>query len=190
MIRQAILAALLGIIVMLAYFVLTNGILRLQARVNMKQLAAERQVYALLKQHVTEPGRYLVNPEMTPEYRFPLNEPVFSVLYGGVGHETAGGGELFGLACNFVALLLASILIGLSAERIKRSYPHKVLAFMLVGALLAVYCDLTKVGIARYPLADAGILALSDLLAWTFVGLAVAWIFKPLPAAITGLGRQ
>ena len=183
MTKQVLLATFLGVIVLLIYMILVNGIFGMQARIDMKQLAAEREVYSLLQQHVTKPGRYIVNPELTQENMFPLNKPVYSILYSGMGHEAAGRTMLYGLLFYFVALLIASTLTSLSAESVKRSYPRKVLVFILIGALIAFYSDLNKFGIGNYTLADAALLAIMDILAWTAVGLAVAWIFKP-PRAI------
>jgi len=84
---------------------------------------------------------------------------------------------------------LRSFRSAFTAARIRRGYLRKVALFMLIGALLVAYCDLTKYGISGYPLSDAGVLALMDLLAWTFVGLAVAWLFKSLPGEDLALNR-
>ena len=61
------------------------------------------------------------------------------------------------------------------------SYFRKVLFFVAIGALFAIFSDLTNFGIGRYPLKDAIILGASDIAAWTLVGLVVAWRIQPEP---------
>ncbi len=54
----------------------------------MKQIPNERQVYEMLKENIVAPGKYICNPALTSEGRFPANEPVLGVLYGSEGVET------------------------------------------------------------------------------------------------------
>ena len=65
------------------------------------------------------------------------------------------------------------------------SYPRKVLFFTAIGLLLAVYGDLMSFGIDGYPLSDALMLAAYDIMAWTLVGLVVAWRMQPEPGTAT-----
>jgi hypothetical protein len=136
----------------------------------------------MLKEHVVDPGRYVVNPELTAERRFPGGEPVFSILYGGVGHESAGRLALVGLVVFFLAPLIAAWLLSHAAQPVLFSYPRKVLFFVAIGLLFAIYTDLSAFGIGGYPMGDALVLAASHVVSWTLVGCIVAWRIRPEPA--------
>ncbi|MFG0253028.1 MAG: hypothetical protein ACF8NJ_09170 [Phycisphaerales bacterium JB038] len=180
--RRIVLAGLLGGLVLLVWTFVVNGLLGFQARLDMKQLPEERQVYELLREQVTEPGRYVCNPAVTAERRFPDHEPAFSILYGGVGHEAAGRHMLFGLVIFLAMPILAAWLLGHASERLLRSYPRKLCFFVGLGLLLAVLADLGRFGIAAYPLGDALQLAAARLLSWTLVGAVVAALVRPSAA--------
>jgi hypothetical protein len=146
---------------------------------DMNQIPNESLVYETLKANIVEPGRYTCNPEPTPDGRFPQGEPVFGVLYSGVGHESAGGLMLF----DFFSLLLAPIIgawmLSQTSQRVMSSYMRKVLFFTAIGLLFALFSDLMNYGIGNYPLNNAIILAVHSIVVWTVVGLVVAWRMKP-----------
>jgi hypothetical protein len=175
--RRVLTAGLLGGIVLIAWTFVVNGILGFQASVDMKPMPAERQVYEILREHIVEPGRYICNPEVTSKGLFPSEEPVFSVLYGGVGHEAAGGLMLVGLAVFFAAPMIGAWMLSQTSESVKSSYPRKVLFFVAIGLLFAAFSSLTNFGIGRYPFHDALLLAANQMITWALVGLVVArWI--------------
>ncbi|UCF40499.1 MAG: hypothetical protein JSW43_12335 [Gemmatimonadota bacterium] len=145
----------------------------------MNRVAEERLVYETLAQHVVEPGRYVVNPQLTPEGRFPAGEPVFSVMFGGMGHEAAGGLALFGLMLFLLAPVIAAWMLSQTSDRVMSSYSRKALFFLAIGVLFAIVADLGDLGIGGYPARDAALLAASRIIAWTLVGLVVAWRLKP-----------
>jgi hypothetical protein len=179
MTKKVLISGLLGGLTLVVWMFLVNGLLRFNSSMNMKQIPNESEVYEILKENITEPGRYTCNPELTPERRFPEGEPVFSILYGGVGHEAAGRNMLVGLVVFFLSSIVASWLLSLTSERILSSYPRKVFFFFLIGLLFALFNDLTNFGIGDYPLSDAFIFAIHDIIVWTVVGLVVAWRMKP-----------
>jgi hypothetical protein len=86
---------------------LINGLFGFRYRIDMKQVPNEAQVYQILKENITEPGRYLCNPALTESNTFPENEPVFSILYGGMGHEAAGS---FSVILDFLYAFITAIL--------------------------------------------------------------------------------
>jgi len=177
--KKVISAGLLGGVVLIAWTFVVNGILGFQARIEMKQIAAERVVYETLKEHIVDPGRYICNPELTAEGRFPEGEPVFSVLYGGVGHEAAGRFMIIGLVLFFLAPLVGAWMLSQASARVMSSYPRKVLFFVAIGLLFAIFTDLTNFGIGTYPIKDAVVLAVNHFIVWTLVGLVIAWRVKP-----------
>ncbi len=173
--KNVLLAGLLGGIMLVVSTLVFNGILGMQARIDLQTIPAERDVYESLKEHVVEPGRYICNPALTPEGRFPDNEPVFSVLYGGMGHEAAGTLALVGLIGFFIAPLLGAWLLSQASEVVLASYPRKVLFFGVIGLVIAILGDLPKYGIGNYPLTDTILLASNHIMVWVLVGLVVAW---------------
>jgi hypothetical protein len=58
--------ALLGMIVLMVWGFVINGVFGFNSRINMRQISDERKVYESLKESVVEPGRYIFNPELTP----------------------------------------------------------------------------------------------------------------------------
>jgi hypothetical protein len=179
MFKKVIIAGLLGGLTLMIWVFLVNGILGFRNRIDMKQIPDERQVYELLKDNITEPGRYICNPEMTLSNTFPDNEPVFSILYGGMGHEAAGAQSLLKLILAFIASTTGAWLLSQTSERTISSYPRKVLFFTVIGLLMGLFCDLNNYGIGGYPLDDALILVFHSIIVWTFVGLVIAWWIKP-----------
>ncbi|MBN1163721.1 MAG: hypothetical protein JXB45_04030 [Candidatus Krumholzibacteriota bacterium] len=179
MMKRVISAGLLGAVVLMAWTLIVNGVLRFQASIDMKQISAERQVYEVLKEHITDPGRYVCNPELTSDGRFPNEEPVFSVLYSGRGHESAGGLMFVGLAVFILAPMISAWMLSQMSERIKSSYARKLLFFVAIGLLFALFGDLMRFGIGSYPLKDVTAFAINHIVVWTLVGLVEAWRIQP-----------
>jgi hypothetical protein len=152
-----------------------NVILGFQVSINMKKIEGERQVYEMLKEHIVVPGRYICNPELTAEGRFPDGKPVFSILYGGVGHESAGRQMMVGLAVFFIAPMIGAWMLSQTSGRVISSYPRKVLFFAAIGLLFAVFTDMTHFGIGSYPVKDAIVFAMNNIVAWTLTGCALGF---------------
>ena len=177
--KRVIAAGLAGSVTLIAWTFVVNGLLGFQSRIDMKRIAAEREIYAVLERNIVSPGRYVINPEITDVGRFPDDRPVFSILYGGVGHESAGTLVLFGLVPFLLAPMISAWLLSQASERVLQSYARKVIFFAAIGALVAIFSDLTRFGIGGYPFGDASLLAANHLAAWTLMGFVVAWRFSP-----------
>lgn len=173
--KKVLVAGLLGWLVLIAWGFIINGMFGLNASINLNKLDKEEQVYEVLLEHVVVPGRYVVNPPLAPERQFPEGEPVFSVLYSGVGHETAGAFLTLRLVANFLIVLVAVWMLSQASDRVLASYPRKVMFFAAIGLLFALFMDLGSAGIGGYPVSDAARLALSHVVMWTVVGMVVAW---------------
>jgi len=183
MLKKVIIPGLLGGLAFIVWTFLVNGIFGFKVRIDMKRIPAERQVYEVLKEHITSPGRYACNPELNSERRYPEGEPAFSILYGGVGHEAAGSHMLTGLIIFLLAPIIAAWMLSQTSDKILNSYSRKVLFFTAIGLIIALFSNLTSFGIGDYPLSDAVILAVHNIALWTFIGLAAAWRIKPNQAA-------
>ena len=184
MLKKVIYPGLMGALVLIVWTFLVNGIFGFHSSMHMNKLAAEREVYEVLKAHVREPGRYAVNPELTPERMFPENEPVFSVLYGGMGHEAAGGQALLGLFGFLLAPILGAWLLSQCSMEVLQSYAKKVLFFVVFGMLIALFADLPKYGIGGHPLGDALLMGTHTIVLWTLIGVVVAWRMKAEKASV------
>ncbi len=172
--KRVIVAGLLGVLVLIVWTFVVNGILGFKSSIDMKQIPNERKVYEVLKENVTEPGRYVCNPEKTSEGRFPDGEPVFGLLYGGMGHEGAGGFMWFGLVIYILSPIIAAWMLSQASVRVLSRYFRKVLFFSAIGLLLALFGDLANAGIGSYPVQDAVMWGLHDIVLWTLIGLVVA----------------
>lgn len=179
MFRRVILPGLVGGLVLMVWTVLVNGIFGFNSMMNMKRIPDERIVYEVLKEHITEPGRYVCNPEVVPERGFPENEPVYSVLYGGVGHGAAGGLMLLRLPIFFIAPIIVAWMLSVTSGHILSSYAKKVLFVVAVGLFLSLYVRLSDYGIGSYPASDALILALHDLVLWAVIGSVMGKMVQP-----------
>jgi hypothetical protein len=182
MVKKIVVAGLLAGVVMIGWTLVVNGVLRFRVALDMNQMPNEREVYRLLETSIPEPGRYVCNPEPT-DSGFPPDEPVFSVLYGGVGHEAAGMTTLLQLLLAFIVPVLATWLLSLCSPRVLSSYGRKVAFFAAIGLLIGLTSHLTEFGIGGYPLTSALVLFAHEIALWTAMGLVVAWRLKPAEPA-------
>ena len=179
MLKKVIIPSIWGGIVLFVWTILINGFLGFNSRMNMNRVQNETHVYEILKENIEEPGRYSVNPQITSERRFPEGEPVFSVLYGGLGHEAAGWIMLVQFPIFFLAPFIGTLLLSFTSDKFLKSYWRKVLYFTGIGLIIALFTDLNNFGIGECPFIDALIFAAHDILVWTVVGIVVAWRIKP-----------
>jgi hypothetical protein len=182
MVKKIVVAGLVGGLVLICWTFVVNGIFRFRVGIDMNRIDNERLVYEVLKHNINEPGRYIFNPEVTDE-GFPAGEPVYSVLYGGVGHEVAGRMTLLHLAIGFLAPTLAAWMLSLTSRRVLSSYGRRLLFFSSIGLLIGLIAHLSNFGIGSYPASSALILFAHEIVVWTVMGLAVAWLMKPPESA-------
>ena len=185
MLKKVIIAGMLGGIVLIIWTFVVNVLFGFKSSLEMKQIPNERQLYEILKENIVDPGKYICNPELTAERPFPDGEPVFGVLYSGIGHESAGKLMLIELVVFFLAPIIGAWMLSQTSGRIMSSYPRKVLFFVAIGLLFALFTDLTNFDIGNYPIKDAILLAINNIVVWTLVGLVVAWRIKPEPTNST-----
>lgn len=187
MFKRIILAGFLGWITLMVFVFVANGIFGFYSRIALNPVPDESRVYALLKETITEPGRYICNPALTSSGQFPTNEPVFSVLYGGVGHEAAGRMQMVRFASSLVAMMAAAWLLSVASGWVLSSYLRRVLFLSVIGLLMAVFSDLPDMGIGTYPARDAVLLAGFTFVTWFVASLAIAWKIGPRPGLTSQL---
>ena len=86
---------------------------------------------------------------------------------------------LIGLGLFFLAPTIGAWLLSQTSRQVMSSYHCKMLFLVAIGLLIAIFADLTSFGIGGYPAKDAVLLAANHLIAWTLVGLVVAWRITP-----------
>jgi hypothetical protein len=181
--KRVVISGLAGALVLVVWTFVLNGVLGFHARLNMRQVPNERAVYEVLKSTIKEPGRYLLNPALTPDGRFPENEPVFGVHYGGVGHEAAGVGVLLGLAQYLVGPMLGTWMLSKASRSFRSRFANRASFFVAIGVLVAMASDVGSFGIGGSPWPVALLSAAATVVTWAIVGLAVAlsWREVSLP---------
>ncbi len=177
--RRILIGGLLGGIVMIAWFIVADGILGLKRTIDMKKLPNERVVYAFLIENITTPGRYVCNPEVLPEQRFPGGAPIFAVQYSGLGHDDAGQEMFIGLIVALLAPLAGAWLLGNASGRIRSRYGSRILFLAMIGIVLFLFGTASRFSLSAYSFGDAVTLAGHDLAAWLAAGLVVAGVVKP-----------
>ena len=182
MLKKVIIAGLGGGLTLIIWAILINGFFGFRYRIDMKKVPNEAQVYQILKENITEPGRYLCNPELTESNTFLENQPVFSILYGGMGHEAAGPlSVILDFIYAFVIATLCAFLLSLSSDKITSNYLRKVFFVFILGLLFAFFSDIKKYGIGNYPLSDTLIITFHNIILWTVLGLVIGLFIKPIP---------
>ncbi|MCU0640360.1 MAG: hypothetical protein MUF59_10925 [Candidatus Krumholzibacteria bacterium] len=180
MVKKVFVSGLVGAVVLLVWTFVLNGIFGFNARLSMKQVPDEREVYNVLRATITEPGRYLCNPALTSDGRFPGNEPVFGIQYSGFGHEAAGLGVISGLLQFLVVPLIGAWMLSITSEQFRSRFLNRALFFAVIGFLLAVTGDLNSFGIGASPLTVALIFAARTIVTWTILGLVIAALMRPV----------
>jgi len=173
--KRFLVAGVWGGVVLIVWVFVVDGLLGVKRSIEMRQVPNERVVYETLRQNIAEPGGYLCNPELTPDGVYPGEAPVFAIRYSGVGHASAGQEMLTGLLVCLIAPMLGAWLLSTASEATRASYCRSVFFFLVLGILVALFGDVGRFGIGGYPMRDALALALRDTLAWTLVGVVVAW---------------
>ena len=183
MMKRVFVSGVVGAVVLLVWTFVLNGLFGFNARLSMKQVPNEREVYNLLKTTIVEPGRYLCNPALTPDGRFQENEPVFGILYSGFGHEAAGIGVILGLLQFLIVPLIGAWMLSKTSERFQSRFINRFLFFVVIGFLVATTGDISSFGIGASPLTVALIFALRTIVTWIIVGMVIATLMRPVQQA-------
>ncbi len=177
--RRVMLAGLLGGLVMMSWLIVVDGLLGLRRGIDTHQLQDEREVYDFLAEHVTEPGRYVLNPEVVQGQGFPGEEPIYAVHYTGLGHADAGQEVLAGLVITFLTCAAGAWLLVNASARVQSAYGTRVAFFAVIGLVSALMGLGARFGLASYPMSSSLALAGHDLAAWVLVGMVVAMVVRP-----------
>jgi uncharacterized membrane protein len=179
MIRRTLLAGTLGFVALTFWTIVLNVLFGFTVRVAMNRVADEPVVHRVLKENITAPGVYLINPALTREWQYPAGEPVFGVTYSGMGHEAAGPMMPVEVGLAFVGALLVAGLLSAASASVLSTWVRRTGFVIAVGVLLAVTADLSRVGIGGYPMGVAAAKAAGRVAGWSLAGLAMAWAIRP-----------
>jgi hypothetical protein len=178
MVKRLFLAGTAGGLAVILLSIVVNGVFGFRSRVDLNRIADERRVYDVLKECILKPGAYMCNPQEEAGRGFPPGEPVFSIRYGGMGHESAGMLFLLDLAIAFATAILAAWLLSLASDRVLRGYLRSAGFVALIGLVVALFGDLPKMGIGGYPPESALLLSAYDIVSWAVCGLVIAWLMR------------
>lgn len=177
--KKVLLGGLAGGVVMIVWLVVADGLFGLKRSIDMHQPRNERVLYDFLAEHITQPGRYVLNPEVIPDRGFPGDDPIFAVHYTGLGHADAGKEMLAGLVLALLSAAAGAWLLDNASSRVRSRYASRVAFFTVIGVAAALLGVSARFGLAAYPMSSALGLAAHDLAAWVLAGLAVARLVKP-----------
>lgn len=177
--KKVLLGGLLGAFALIVWLFVVDAVLGFKRSMEMNQLPNERIVYEFLSRQVPEPGRFVCNPEVTPDQRFPGDAPIFAVHYTGLGHDDAGQEIILGLVVMLLAPIIGAWLLWNSSSRVLSRYSSRVLFLAAIGIVVALFSISARFGLASYSLRDAVAFGLHDFAALLSAGLIVAWKVKP-----------
>jgi len=103
------------------------------------------------------------------------------MLYGSVGYGAAGRLTLH-LPIFLVSPIIVAWMLFVTPRRILSSYANKVLFVAAMGLFLGLYVRLSDYNIGGYPIYDALLPALHDLVLWTVIGVVTGGMIRPVRA--------
>ncbi|UCF68525.1 MAG: hypothetical protein JSV80_04310 [Acidobacteriota bacterium] len=189
--KKVMAAGLLSAIVLMAWVLVTNGVLGLRSRYAMKPIPNEWQLHDQLKERLAEPGRYVcpLRPRETssssPPPELPselLEQPVFSIQFSGLGHENAGQVAAAHFAIALIAPIVAAWMLATSGGWFLSRYARRVLFFALLGLIIALVGEFRQFDLGGYPFGTAVLFAVQELVGWTLAGLVAGAVLRPEPA--------
>jgi hypothetical protein len=187
MLGRVVVSGALGGLALMVWMSVANIVFGFSNRVEMKRIPEERAVHALLRQSIPAPGIYLAHPALTPEGRFPDNEPVYGIHASGFGHEAAGRLVFVAPALAFLSALLVAWLLSRSSSPVLARYANRAAFIVVAGLVVAVGADLERFGIGGAPAATAIQLAMNRVGAWLLAALVMAWTLRAPTAEDRGL---
>lgn len=87
------------------------------------------------------------------------------------------------IVAAFAAPMIAAWLLSCASDRVLSRYSRRVIFFVAIGLLVAVFGDLPKLGIGGHPPSSALLLSAYDVVSWTLCGLVAAWVMRGAPSA-------
>lgn len=179
---RILLGSLAGGVVLLAWVILSFGILPFRESMGFRQPTDDVAVHQFLTEHLDTPGVYesLHSMPEDPELRTAfLDGPRFTILHPGGGHRVGLLGSLLSVLVILLAPLVPAIMMSFSGPGVQASYLRRVAFIAGFGLFLAIFSEPFEVGFGGQPPIYAAFLALHDIVGWTLVGTVVGAIVRP-----------
>jgi len=184
MLRNVLIAGLLGGLAMMFWLFVSNAVLPLKSNLIHQVAPDQLTLHTALKQSITDPGCYAV-PYLSHEEEHLLDDyreqPVYSIVYTGYSHgASAGGGMLLPFVVVFAVGLLAAWLTAQLTPTVLASYWRKVLFVMGIGLAIVLSDDILQLSFGPQPREYLLFLAVNNLITWTVGGLVIARWIRPV----------
>lgn len=182
--KNIILSGILGAIVIFAWTVISSSFIPLSGDMP-KEVPDDKDVHTLLKAKLPESGIYWMpghagqEEGLYPDYE---NEPIFYVFYAGTTPSTMTATTIVEILSMLLTPMVAAWLLSMASERVLARYARRVFFVTGIGLLFAIYGDLYS----PKPLDLVLLSSISNLIAWTIVGLVLGWRIRPESVAVSG----
>lgn len=189
MTKDILISGVFGGMVMFAVMAACRLLLPDVGNSGFRTMPDQAPIHAALKERITEPGRY-VCPYLRPDDAnalFPgyLNEPIFEITYKGYTHATVPGFASAGMFAFLLGPMAAAWLLSQASDRVLATYLGRAGYVASLGLFVAVSADLLRALTDELPLTTVAGMAGVSVIAWTLVGLVLAWRIKPKTARIS-----
>jgi len=181
--KNALIAGLLGGVVMTLWLFVSNAILPIKHDLVHRRLPLKDQlaVHGALTGAITETGTYSV-PYLSreDEARFPdyRNQPVYSINFAGSTHGTGSPLTLTPFVVIFLASFLAAWMLASAGDGVLSRYYRKVLFVTAIGVVMALADDVLQMSFGPQPRDYLTFLAVNNVITWLLAGLVIGWRIK------------
>jgi len=181
--KQIVVAGLLSAVVIFVWLTFSNAILPFKRHYTLLTFPDQMTVHRLLKERITEPGIYTC-PYFHSYYEAAQfegygDEPIFTISYTGVTHNTVTGFLSFSILAIFIAPMIASWMLSVASPKILASYIRRTLFVMTLGIFLAIFGDWLRMLEENEPSGLIVFMMINHIITWTLAGLVIAWRIKP-----------
>jgi hypothetical protein len=181
--KQIVVAGLLSGVVIFVWLTFSNAILPFKRYFTLLTFPDQMTVHQLLKERITEPGIYTCpyfhSYSEAAQFEGYADEPIFTISYTGVTHNTVTGFLSFSILALFIAPMIASWMLSVASPRILASYIRRTLFVMTLGIFLAVFGDWLRMLEENEPSGLIVFMMINHIITWTLAGLIIAWRIKP-----------
>lgn len=177
MIKNILIAGLLGGLVIFVWLVLSRGPIPLSGDIP-QPIPNDKELHTTLTETIPEPGLYYLpggseeNQALYDDYG---NEPLFMITNTGRTPNAFMGQFLFELLGIFIAPMIAAWMLSMTSEKILSTYSRRVLFVTVLGLFLALYGDIGS----EKPVSFTLLSSIGSLVTWALAGLVIAWRIKP-----------
>lgn len=175
--KKILLSGLLGALVIMVWITISSEIILLSGD-KTEEIQDDKEIHSILKNRLQKSGIYWLpghEGQNQGQYADYENEPIFFVYYAGTTPGTMIAPTIVEFVSIFLTPMIAAWLLSMASMKILARYSRRVLFVAVIGLLFAVYGDL----FSHKPLDRMLLSSINHVIAWTLVGLVLAWRIKP-----------